>query len=62
MNTCSVFAASATLFVCGASEAQTIIPVSQQRYISTAVNASHCGGEFLGNFDEAEGFDPTLLQ
>lgn len=59
-NALGVFAAMAALFVCGTTEAQTIIPVSQERYISTAVNASHCGGEFLGNFDEAKGFEPFV--
>ena len=60
VNAASVFAASAALLACGTAEAQTIIPVSQERFISTAVNASHCDGEFLGNFDEAKGFEPFV--
>ncbi len=60
MSALGVSAAMAALFVCGATEAQTIIPLSQERFISTAVNASHCGGEWLGNFDEAKEFEPFV--
>ena len=57
MSALGVSAAMAALFVCGATEAQTIIPVSQERYISTAVYAEHCG-ELSRNFDQAKGFEP----
>ena len=58
MSARGVSAAMAALFVCGATEAQTIIPVSQARYIRTAVNTEHCGGEFLVESDAAKGFEP----
>ncbi len=51
-----VSAAMAALFVCGATEAQTIIPVRQERYIRTDVNAEHCGGSVES--DAAKGFEP----
>ena len=41
-----------------AASADTIIPVAQERFVSTFVNASQCGGEFLEETESAEGFGP----
>ena len=56
MSALGVWAAMAALFICGATEAQTIIPVSQERYISTDVDAEHCGSSVES--DAAKGFEP----
>jgi hypothetical protein len=45
--------------VCGRAQAQIIIPVDQDRSVSTeAVNAQQCGGDFLFESDTAKGFGP----
>ena len=56
MSALGVSAAMAALFICGATEAQTIIPVSQERSVSADVNAEHCGGSVES--DAAKGFEP----
>ncbi len=39
-----------------AASADTIIPIAQERFVSTFVNASQCGGEFLEDTDSAGDF------
>ncbi len=59
VNAASVFAASAALLACGTAEAQTIIPVDQDRHVSNEnVNAPQCSGDFFFDGEAAAGFEP----
>ena len=59
VNAASVFAASAALLACGTAEAQTIIPVDQDRFLSTeSVNAPQCSDDSFFDGEAAAGFEP----
>ncbi len=59
VNAASVFAASAVLLACGTAEAQTIIPVDQDRHVSNEqVNAPQCSDDVLFDNEAAAGFEP----
>ena len=51
----------ASIAMAGVAAAQPIVPVAQERFVSTFVNASQCGGEFLAETDSAEDFGPVKL-
>ncbi len=58
----AAFAASPGLWVCAPAAGQTIIPIDQNRSVSTEnVNAPQCSGDFLFDGDGSVGIVDFLL-